>query len=287
MAELYVVATPIGNLNDLSPRMAQALADCHLIAAEDTRVTMKLLNHLGLKKPLVSLNRHTEGQKAPGLVARMVEEDLTVCLTCDAGTPGISDPGVPLVAQAIEAGIRVTPICGPSAFTAHLSACGFDNRSFGFYGFLPREKGDLAAKLEQIGRTGLNAAVFYESPHRVIGLVEAIGAAYPQCRLSVACDISKRYEVILTGPWARVLEQLQSNPNVEKGEYSLVVELPLASPRPEPAPLPPEARILTAMLEGRDLDQAVQEAAEQGYPRNQLYRAKLKIRRFLEGMGGE
>ena len=149
-----------------------------------------------------------------------------MCLTCDAGTPGISDPGVPLVAQAIEAGIRVTPICGPSAFTAHLSACGFDTRSFGFYGFLPREKGDLAAKLEQIGRTGLNAAVFYESPHRVIGLVEAIGAAYPQCRLSVACDISKRYEVILTGPWARVLEQLQSNPNVEKGEYSLVVELP-------------------------------------------------------------
>lgn len=287
MAELYVVATPIGNLNDLSPRMAQALADCHLIAAEDTRVTMKLLNHLGLKKPLVSLNRHTEGQKAPGLVARMMEEDLTVCLTCDAGTPGISDPGVPLVAQAIEAGIRVTPICGPSAFTAHLSACGFDARTFGFYGFLPREKGDLAAKLEQIGRTGLNAAVFYESPHRVVGLVEAVGAAYPQCRLSVACDISKRYEVILTGPWPHVLEKLKANPNVEKGEYSLVVELPPPPTAPEQPALPLEAQMLTAMLEGQDLDQAAQAAAEQGHPRNQIYRAKLKIRRFLEASGGE
>ena len=246
---------------------------------------MKLLNHLGLRKPLLSLNRHTEAQKAPALVARMVEEDLTVCLTCDAGTPGISDPGVPLVAQALEAGIRVTPICGPSAFTAHLSACGFDARTFGFYGFLPREKGDLAAKLKQIGRTGLNVAVFYESPHRVVGLVEALGAAYPQCRLSVACDISKRYETILTGPWPRVLEELRANPNVEKGEYSLVVELP--PPASEQPALPLEAQMLMAMLEGQNLDQAVQTAVEQGRPRNQIYRAKLKIRRFLEEAGGE
>lgn len=282
MAELYVVATPIGNLNDLTPRMAQALAACQLIAAEDTRVTMKLLNHLGLKKPLVSLNRHTEGQKAPGLVQRMLDEDLTVCLTCDAGTPGISDPGVPLVAAAIQAGIRVTPICGPSAMTAHLSACGFDGRTFGFYGFLPREKGALQEKLREIGRAGLNLAVFYESPHRVVGLVEALGRAYPDCRLSVACDISKLYEKILTGPWQQVLDQLKANPNVEKGEYSVVAELPPPPLEPLKPALPAEAQMLLAMLEeGQTLDQAAQVALDQGCPRNQVYRAKLKIKDFL------
>lgn len=279
MPELYVVATPIGNLNDLSPRMAQAFEGCQLIAAEDTRVTLKLLNHLGLKKPLVSLNRHTEGQKAPGLVQRMLAEDLTVCLTCDAGTPAISDPGTNLVAAALQAGIRVTPVCGPSAFTAHLSACGFDNRSFGFYGFLPRERGALREKLQEIGRSGLNVAVFYESPHRVVDLVEALGAAYPACRLSVACDLSKLYEKILTGPWQQVLSQLEANPNVEKGEYSVVVELP--PPPPPQAGLPVEGRLLLAMLEGQDLNQAALAALDEGCARNQVYRAKLKIRQFL------
>ena len=103
MAELFVAATPIGNLMDLTPRLAETLKRCDLIVAEDTRVTMKLLHHLGIKKPLLSMNRHTEQDKAGTIVERMLREDLSVCLTCDAGTPGISDPGVPLVAAAHEA----------------------------------------------------------------------------------------------------------------------------------------------------------------------------------------
>ena len=141
MSKLYVVATPIGNLNDLSPRAAQALTECDLIAAEDTRVTMKLTERLGVRKPMVSCHRHNEDGRAPELVSRMLSEELTVALTCDAGTPGVSDPGQALVAAAWEAGIPVIPVSGPSATVTALSAAGFDAREFAFYGFLPRGQG--------------------------------------------------------------------------------------------------------------------------------------------------
>ena len=185
MARLFVVATPIGNLNDLTPRMREALACADLIAAEDTRVTMKLLNRMELKKPLVSCHRHNEDARAPQLIERMLAEDLTVALTCDAGTPAISDPGHLLVRAAWEASIPVTPICGPSAVTAALSAAGFDAREFAFFGFLPREKKALNEKLDAVRATGVPVAVFYESPHRVVALVEAIAARWPQCLLAV------------------------------------------------------------------------------------------------------
>ena len=115
MPKLYVVATPIGNLNDLTPRMREALERADMIAAEDTRVTMKLLSHCDIKKPMTSCHRHNEAQKAPQLTQRMLDEDLTVALTCDAGTPGISDPGHLLVRACWEASIPVEPVCGPSA----------------------------------------------------------------------------------------------------------------------------------------------------------------------------
>ena len=171
MARLLVVATPIGNLNDLTPRMREALACADLIAAEDTRVTMKLLNRMELKKPLISCHRHNEDARAPQLIERMLAEDLTVALTCDAGTPAISDPGHALVRAAWEAGIPVTPICGPSAVTTALSAAGFDAREFAFYGFLPREKKALSEKLDAVRATGVRVAVLYESTQRVVALV--------------------------------------------------------------------------------------------------------------------
>ena len=132
MAKLLVVATPIGNLNDLTPRMREAFETCDLIAAEDTRVTMKLLNHLGIKKPMISCHRHNERARAEEIVARMLLEDLTVCVTSDAGTPAISDPGYALVAAARAAGIEISPVAGPSAMVAALSVSGFQPSSFAF-----------------------------------------------------------------------------------------------------------------------------------------------------------
>lgn len=284
MPELLVVATPIGNLSDLTPRAAEALERADLIAAEDTRVTMKLLNHLNLKKPLISCHRHNEADRADGIVERMRTEDLTVALTCDAGTPAVSDPGQFLVDAAWRAGIRVTPVCGASATVTALSASGFDSREFGFFGFLPREKKALSEKLQSIRGTGLSCAVIYESPHRVIDLTRAIAAELPDARLLVCCDLTKKYELLLRETPGEVLSKLEANPNAEKGEYCLVIEFPPKAEKPpesEAAPLPPEMQLLQRMLSGESLSEAAR-ALSGGLPRNELYRAKLAVKTFIE-----
>lgn len=283
MPKLYVVATPIGNLNDLTPRMREALERADLIAAEDTRVTMKLLNHFELKKPLVSCHRHNEEDKAPQIVARMLEENLTVALTCDAGTPGISDPGHLLVREAWAANVAVEPICGPSAVVTCLSASGFDAREFAFYGFLPREKKPLRAKLASIRKSGVPVFVLYESPHRIVELVETIAGEWPQAMLCVCSDLTKRFERIYRGAAPDVLAELRGNPSVDKGEYCLAVDVS-ALPPVEEAPaaqMSAEAFLLTRILEGDDLDEAV-EAARERYARNELYRAKLRVNEMFE-----
>ncbi len=283
MPKLYVVATPIGNLNDLTPRMRQALESADLIAAEDTRVTMKLLNQFDIKRPMTSCHRHNEEGKAPQIAARMLEEDLTVALTCDAGTPGISDPGHLLVRACWEAGIPVEPVCGPSAVATALSASGFDAREFAFYGFLPREKKALTDKLDAIHRAGIPVFVAYESPHRIVGLVEAIAERWPQCLLCVCSDLTKRFERIYRGEAAQVLAQLRANPGVEKGEYCLAADISmLPIPQTSAQRASPEAWMLARLLDGVSLSQAAREAQEAGYGRNEVYRAKLRISDMFE-----
>lgn len=283
MAKLYVVATPIGNLNDLTPRAAEAFAQADLIAAEDTRVTMKLLAHLNLSKPMVSCHRHNEENRADWLIRRMLEEDLTVALACDAGTPAISDPGNQVVEAAWEAGIEVVPVSGASATVTALSACGFDAREFAFYGFLPREKKALRDKLAAIRKSGIPVGVAYESPHRVLELVEQFCEVLPESRLCVCCDLTKRYEKIYRGECREVLSALSANPNVEKGEYCVVFDLSRLSPLPEERPrMPAEARLLMGLLEEKELDEAADEALGEGYSRNEVYRARLKIKEMFE-----
>ena len=283
MPKLYVVATPIGNLNDLTPRMRQALEDADLIAAEDTRVTMKLLNQFDIRKPMTSCHRHNEEDKAPQIVDRMMAEDLTVALTCDAGTPGISDPGHLLVRACWEAGITVEPVCGPSAVATALSVSGFDAREFAFFGFLPREKKALVEKLNVIRRTGIPVVVLHESPHRIVELVAAIAELWPICQLCVCSDLSKRFERIYHGEAAQVLDQLRNNPGVEKGEYCLVADLSVLPPL-EPQQQRPavQAWMLSKMVDGASLSQAAQAAQAAGYTRNEVYRAKLKISDMFE-----
>ena len=283
MPKLYVVATPIGNLNDLTPRMREALERADLIAAEDTRVTMKLLNQFDIKKPMTSCHRHNEDQKAPQIVERMLAEDMTVALTCDAGTPGISDPGHLLVRACWEAGIPVEPVCGPSAVVTALSASGFDAREFAFYGFLPREKKALSDKLDAIRRAGVPVFVLYESPHRIVELVDAIAGKWPECMLCVCSDLTKRYERIYRGAAGAVLDQLRANASVEKGEYCLAVDISMLPPVEAPVQRPGvTAWILERVLEGEELREAAATALEAGYPRNEVYRAKLKIGEMFE-----
>ena len=283
MPKLYVVATPIGNLNDLSPRMREALEAADLIAAEDTRVTMKLLNQYDLHRPMVSCHRHNEEGKAPQIVERMLAEDLTVALTCDAGTPGISDPGHMLVRACWEAGVPVEPVCGPSAAITCLSASGFDAREFAFYGFPPRERKALNDKLDAIRRAGVPVFVLYESPHRIVDLAAALAEKWPACALCVCSDLSKRYERIYRGSAPEVLAQLRANPGVEKGEYCLAVDISMLPPVEAPAQRPEAAAFMLArMLDGAALREAAAQAAQAGYARNEIYRAKLRISEMFE-----
>lgn len=283
MPKLYVVATPIGNLNDLTPRMRQALEAADLIAAEDTRVTMKLLNQFDIKKPMTSCHRHNEEQKAPQIVERMLSEDLTVALTCDAGTPGISDPGHLLVRACWAAGIPIEPVCGPSAAVTCLSVSGFDAREFAFYGFLPREKKALREKLEAIRRAGIPVFVLYESPHRIVELTAQLAEMWPDCLLCVCSDLTKHYERIYRGAAPEVLKQLEANPGVEKGEYCLAVDISmLPAPAVERERVGAAAWMLSRMLDGATLREAAEAALSDGYPRNEVYRAKVKISEMFE-----
>ena len=281
MAKLYVVATPIGNLNDMTPRALETLKSADLIAAEDTRVTGALLSHFGIRTPLVSNHRHNEEARSAPLVARMLEEDLTVALVTDAGTPAISDPGSFLVKEAADAGIEVLAVPGPTAMAAALSVSGMDTRSFAFYGFLPRKRGDLREALLSILESGVPVAVLHESPHRVADLMEAISETLPGCRVSVSCDLTKLHEKTLRGGAEDVLSALRADEKAEKGEYCLVLDLHGVPRKETEEALPPELALLREMLAGSDLRAAAAKLGAEGYRRNDLYRAKERVRAFL------
>ena len=283
MPTLYVVATPIGNLGDLSPRGLETLKTVDLIAAEDTRVTAKLLNHFGIRTPLPSCHQHNEQRKGEALAQRMAEEGLSIALTTDAGTPGISDPGYGLARAAAERGIPVIAVPGACAMAAALSISGFDTREFAFYGFLPREKKELREKLLSIGR-GVPVAVLHESPYRVTELMETVCETLPGARVSLSCDLTKLHELTLRGTAQEVLARLRANPKAEKGEYCLVLDCHGVCLPPE-APIVQaslEARLFEALVEGMPLREAQQALMNRGEKKNAVYQAALRVKKFLK-----
>lgn len=223
MPTLYVVATPIGNLQDFPPRAVETLRSVQLIAAEDTRVTMKLLQVFDIHTPLTSCHRHNENEKGEWLAERMLAENIDVAITTDAGTPCVSDPGYGLVKAAVERGIEVIPVPGCCAAIAALSVSGFDTREFAFYGFLPREKKDLREKLLELAARN-PIGVVHESPYRIIELVEVMAETLPGVQLSVSCDLTKLHEKTIRGSAEAVLADLKNNPKAEKGEYCIVCD---------------------------------------------------------------
>ena len=225
MPTLYVVATPIGNLGDMTPRAIETLKQVSLIAAEDTRVTRRLLSAFDIHTPLTSCHEHNEPEKAQEIVRRMLNEGIDVAVTTDAGTPCISDPGSVLTDLAIRNGIEVIAVPGASAIAAALSVSGFPLEEFTFYGFLPRQKNTLQKKLLEIAGQS-KIAVAYESPHRVAALLECVEAVLPGTQASVSCDLTKKFELTLRGSVAEILLKFRENPKAEKGEYCLVFRWP-------------------------------------------------------------
>ena len=279
---LYVVATPIGNLGDLSPRAVEVLKSVALIAAADTRMTMKLTQRFGIETPLTSCHRHNEQGKAEGIVRRMLEEGIDVAVVTDAGTPAISDPGTILVRQVAEAGIEVVAVPGPSAMAAAMSVSGIDVTEFTFLGFLPREKKDLQAALRSAAQR-TQAGIVHESPYRVLDFMRVLADTLPQAYVSVSCDLSKLHELTLRGPVAEVLARMEANDKTEKGEYCIVIDF-RAVPREEPkaeSTLCLEARLLDLLLQGADMRDASRRLVEEGEKKNAVYAAALRLKGML------
>lgn len=217
---LYIVATPIGNLEDFSPRARRVLEEVALIAAEDTRVTRKLLHHFGIETPLTSFHAHTAAGKAHALLKKL-REGQDVALVSDAGTPGISDPGADLVRLAVEQDLPVVPIPGPTALIACLCASGLDTSRFYFQGFLPRSRGDRRKALAPLAGLPCTLA-FYEAPNRVAETLSVLREVLGDRRAVVGREITKRFEEFRRGPLSELEESFHAAP--PRGECVILVE---------------------------------------------------------------
>ncbi len=220
-SKLYIISTPIGNLEDITLRALNILRDVDLIACEDTRTTKKLLAHYQIQRPLVSYHEHNEAAKSKELVSELLEGK-SIALVSDAGTPGVSDPGYRIVKLASESGIEVIPIPGASAAIAALSVSGLPTSSFAFYGFPPRQKKRLHEYLDRI-KDYPETLVFYESPSRIVKTLEAMIDVFGDRKASLSREITKMYEETLRGSLSEVKELLQTKETI-RGEFTLVVE---------------------------------------------------------------
>jgi 16S rRNA (cytidine1402-2'-O)-methyltransferase len=277
---LIVCATPIGNLEDASPRLARALAEADLVACEDTRQTRKLLAHLGVTTRMTSYHEVGEKERAQELAER-VAGGLRLALVTDAGTPAVSDPGYHLVAACLERGVPVEVVPGPSAAVAALVVSGLPTDRFCFEGFLPRRPGQRDRRLAELAAEP-RTMVFFEAPHRVLATLDAMVAAFGPGRPTAAVrELTKLHEQVLRGPLEEVRARLgEQGP---RGELTLVVGgVPAgATPKANPADLAAEvATLVEGGASTRDAVSAVAEAT--GAPRRSVYQAVLEAR----GEGG-
>ncbi len=248
---LDVVATPIGNLDDLSPRARAALADADVIAAEDTRRTLQLLNALGIANPLVSLHEHNEREQAAGLVERMLRGE-RIALVSDAGTPLLSDPGHDLVTAAVAAGLEVRPIPGPTAIATLLSASGLPTARFAFEGFLPAKSAARQAALRALQHDP-RTLVFFEAPHRLsdslADLRDVLGAERRAC---IGRELTKVYETLYRGSLTKLAALSLQDEDINRGEISIAVAGNVATagldPGVDPLRLQRVAELLAAEL---------------------------------------
>lgn len=216
---LYVVSTPIGNLEDITLRAIRILKEVAIIAAEDTRHTQKLLSHFDIHTTLTSYHDFNKEEKTPVLLSKMAE-GASIAIVSDAGTPTLSDPGFYLIREAIRAGLPVSPIPGPAAALAALAVSGLPPDRFVFEGFLPKKKGARARRLEQL-KPDPRTLIFYESPFRIVGLLEEIKTILGDRPVVVAREITKMFEEFIRGTVTEVLEKIGKK--TMKGEITLVV----------------------------------------------------------------
>ena len=276
VGRLWVVATPIGNLEDLAPRAQRVLSEVDLVAAEDTRHTGRLLARLGLSRPLLSLHEHNESARVAQILDRM-RQGQDVALVSDAGTPLVSDPGFRLVRAVRQAGFDVFPIPGPSAAIAALSVAGLPSDRFWFEGFLPASGSARKQRLEALLALPVTV-VCYESSHRIRALADDLAALAPDREMALAREISKQFEEHFFGAAGTLAAWLDEDVNRLRGEFVVVLGAhPEADRGEETAWTPEQERLLRVLLDDLPLKQAVGLASRlSGLPRNRVYARALE-----------
>jgi 16S rRNA (cytidine1402-2'-O)-methyltransferase len=275
---LYVVATPIGNLEDITLRALRVLKSVDLIACEDTRQTQKLLNHYEIKTKTTSYHDHNEMTRAPELIVDL-EQGATIALVTDAGMPGISDPGFRLISLAVRHHVPVIPIPGASAFLASLVASGLPTDSFRFSAFLPAKRGERRDALEAIRETP-RTQIFYEAPHRIVETLEdVVDVLGVERHVVVAREVTKLHEEFLRGTAEQVLLELKSRPEV-KGEITLLIAKP--EPNHHPAVKPKNLRVrLQEIMTAETVDEKTamkKLAKEVGVSKSEVYRELQRVK---------
>ena len=273
---LYIVATPIGNLDDITLRAVETLRQADLVAAEDTRTSQQLLQHLGIRKPMLSLHEHNERSRI-GRLLEELEQGRSVALVSDAGTPLISDPGYPLVRAVREAGHAVSPIPGPSSVIAALSAAGLPTDRFCFVGFPPHRSAECRRWLEALRGRG-ETLVLFESTHRILRLLELLAELMADAELVIAKELTKRHENFISGRPDECLQRLRDDPLLQKGEFVLLLhQVPDDAGAADAVEID---RLLELLMQELTLKKAVRLAAQiSGRNRNELYRRALELNR--------
>jgi 16S rRNA (cytidine1402-2'-O)-methyltransferase len=268
---LYVVATPIGNLEDITYRAVRVLGEADTIACEDTRQTRKLLDHYGIRKPTVSYHEHNEAERSAELVERLLAGEV-IALVSDAGVPLVSDPGYRLVKAAVDRGISVEPIPGPSAVLAALTASGLPTDAFHFGGFLPSKPGQRAKALEELANEQATL-IFYEAPHRILEALDAVEQVLGARPIVVARELTKIHEEFLRGTPAEVREHLASRDAI-KGEITLLIGKATGTPV-DTTPVGEAVELLLRNGTPR-MDAIKQVARQRGLSKRQVYERLVK-----------
>ncbi|MCQ2524750.1 MAG: 16S rRNA (cytidine(1402)-2'-O)-methyltransferase [Lachnospiraceae bacterium] len=282
---LYIVATPIGNLSDMTERAIETLKSVDLIAAEDTRNTGNLLNHFDIHTPMKANHKFNEKESVDYLLMQL-QSGKNIAVVSDAGTPCVNDPGFVIASAASKAGINVIPVPGACAAVTAVSASGLPSSTFTFMGFFPREKKETEALLDYIKDNRDELYIFYESPLRIKDTMEIIGTTYPDAQICLCNDLTKLHERIYRGTPDEVLNELKLNPNATKGEYCLLVYV--TKPQKEEDDndlLSPEAYLIDEIVKnGVTMKDAVSTLASNKqvpYSKKELYTASLKLKELL------
>lgn len=282
MGTLYVVATPIGNLNDMTKRAIETLKEVDIILCEDTRTSMKLLNNFNIKNKLMSYHKYNEQEQTKNII-KLLKQDKNIAIITDAGTPCISDPGYILVKEARENNITVIPIGGISALITALSASGIETDKFTFQGFFPRETKEKTKLLEELNKTTIKVHIFYESPKRIIKTLEYLKNNLDIEKISIFKELTKLHEKNYYGSLEEVLNKLQNEEKTNQGEYTFIIKTKQKQEKEQNISL--EALIIDKLIKEQKTIKEIVEILNKenkNISKKDLYNASLNLKQILK-----